>query len=183
MLTTAEIEEFGRHFSRRLGRRYRFVALVCAGVAIIFVSGVLFGVLFIRRARADGNPANLNPAAIAYQLPNQLKWITQPNGAINAVLHGDPSKPGPYIVLTKWTAHHMSRPHFHPNDRFVMVLSGTWWVGTGGKYDPDSTVPLPPGTFATHYGKQVHYDGAKDEDVVLEIVGEGPATQVAAEEK
>jgi hypothetical protein len=74
-------------------------------------------------------------------------------------------------------------PHFHPNDRFVMVLSGTWWVGTGNKYDPDSTVPMPTGTFAEHYGKHVHYDGAKDGDVVLEIVGDGPATQVAAEEK
>jgi hypothetical protein len=178
MLTKADI----RHVGRRLGGRYGIAAVACASAAI-FVCGVVFGIIFIRPAKADGNPANLNPAAIAYQLPNQLKWVTQPNGAINAVLRGDPSKPGPYIVLTKWTAHHMSRPHFHPNDRFVVVLSGTWWVGTGTKYDPDSTVPLPPGTFATHYGKQVHYDGAKDEDVVLEIVGEGPATQVAAEEK
>ena len=184
MVTKAEIQNFGRGFGGH--RRYGSVALAGALVAAI----VIFAFVFIRPAKAgpgpakaDGNPANLNPAAIAYTLPSQLKWVTQPNGAINAVLRGDPSKPGPYIVLTKWTAHHMSRPHFHPNDRFVVVLSGTWWVGTGSKYDPDSTVPLPPGTFATHYGKQVHYDGAKDEDVVLEIVGEGPATQVAAEDK
>ena len=191
MVTKAEMQNFGRDFGRhwarrfggRLGWRYARAGLACAGVVAIFVLGFVSALVFVRPAKADGNPANLNPAAIAYTLPSQLKWVTQPNGAINAVLRGDPSKPGPYIVLTKWTAHHMSRPHFHPNDRFVMVLSGTWWVGTGAKYDPDSTVPLPPGTFATHYGKQVHYDGAKDEDVVLEIVGEGPATQVAAEEK
>jgi hypothetical protein len=24
-----------------------------------------------------------------------------------------------------------SRPHFHSNDRFITVLKGTWWVGTG----------------------------------------------------
>lgn len=186
MLTEANMRDFGRTFGRDLGeemrRRYGFAALGCAAVAI-FVLGFVSAMVFVRPAKADGNPANLNPAAIAYTLPNQLKWVTQPNGAINAVLRGDPAKPGPYMVLTKWTAHQMSRPHFHPNDRFVMVLSGTWWVGTGTKYDPDSTVPLPPGTFATHYGKQIHYDGAKDEDVVLEIVGEGPATQTAAEEK
>jgi hypothetical protein len=29
----------------------------------------------------------------------------------------------------------------------------------------------------------VHWDGAKDEDTVLLIVGEGPATSTAAEEK
>jgi hypothetical protein len=197
MLTAAKSQNSGRntgaHGGRRLGGRYGVVALACAAVAIFVLglaSALVFTFVLVRpaeagpgAAKADGNPANLNPAAIAYTLPNQLKWVTQPNGAINAVLRGDPSKPGPYIVLTKWTAHHMSRPHFHPNDRFVVVLSGTWWVGTGTKYDPDSTVPMPTGTFATHYGKQIHYDGAKDEDVVLEIVGEGPATQVAAEEK
>jgi hypothetical protein len=35
----------------------------------------------------------------------------------------------------------------------------------------------------THFGKQVHYDGAKDEEAVLLIVGEGPATVTPAEEK
>jgi len=178
MLTAANGQNFGRQF----GRRYGVAALACAAVAI-FVLGFISALVFVRPAKAEGNPANLNPAAITYTLPSQLKWVTQPNGAINAVLRGDPSKPGPYIVLTKWTAHHMSRPHFHPNDRYVMVLSGTWWVATGNKYDPDSAVPLPTGTFAEHFGKQVHYDGAKDEDVVLEIVGDGPATQTAAEEK
>jgi hypothetical protein len=42
---------------------------------------------------------------------------------------------------------------------------------------------MPPGSFVTHFGKQVHYDGAKDGDVVLEIVGEGPATSTPAEVK
>jgi hypothetical protein len=126
---------------------------------------------------------DLNPAAIAYKLPDQIKWTDEPLGSKHAVVWGDPDKPGLYIVLVKWTAHHMSHPHFHPNDRFITVLSGTWWVGTGSKFDPDTTVPLPAGTFVTHFGKQIHYDGAKDGDAVLEIVGEGPATATPAEAK
>ena len=35
----------------------------------------------------------------------------------------------------------------------------------------------------THYAKEVHYDGAKDADVVLEIVGMGPETLTPAETK
>jgi hypothetical protein len=35
---------------------------------------------------------------------------------------------------------------------------------------------MPAGSFVTHFGKQVHWDGAKDTDAVLLIVGEGPAT-------
>src|SRR5947209_17309240 len=93
-----------------------------------------------------------------------------------AVIAGDPSKPGLYVVLTKWLAgNHFSRPHFHPNDRFITVIKGTWWVGSGPNFDPaDATVPLPAGSVVTHYGKQVHYDGASDEDAVLGLVGRGP---------
>jgi quercetin dioxygenase-like cupin family protein len=126
---------------------------------------------------------DLNPAAIAYKLPDQIKWTDEPIGSKHAVLVGDPDKPGLYVILVKWTAHHMSHPHFHPNDRFITVLSGTWWVGTGNKFDPDSTVALPAGTFVTHFGKQIHYDGAKEGDTVLEIAGEGPATATPAEQK
>jgi hypothetical protein len=126
---------------------------------------------------------DLNPAALAYKLPSQIHWVDQPSGAKQAVVVGDLAKPGLYVVLAIWPPHHMSRPHFHPNDRFITVLSGTWWVGTGSKYDPDSTVAMPTGTFVTHFAKQIHYDGAKDEQTMLEIVGEGPATQTDAEVK
>jgi hypothetical protein len=127
--------------------------------------------------------ADLNPAAINIQLPGQLKWTVTGSGANEAVLFGDPSKSGWYGVLVRWDPGHMSRPHFHPNDRYVTVISGTWWVGTGPKYDPPSTKPIPAGSFVTHYAKQVHYDGAKDEPVTLEIVGMGPATSTPAETK
>ena len=127
--------------------------------------------------------ADINPKAISIKMPDQIKWVENANGGANAVLFGDPSKPGLYITFTKWHAGHMSRPHFHPNDRYITVLSGTWWVGTGTKFDPDSTKPIPAGSFVTHYGKEIHYDGAKGEDVVLEILGEGPATNTPAEVK
>jgi hypothetical protein len=31
-------------------------------------------------------------------------------------------------------------PHFHPNDRYIVVLQGNWWVGSGTKFDPDGVV-------------------------------------------
>ncbi|MBV1798466.1 cupin domain-containing protein [Siccirubricoccus sp. G192] len=103
-----------------------------------------------------------------------------PNGNQQAVLLGDPSKPGPYIVMVRWLPGHMSRPHSHPNDRFIQVLSGTWWMGSGPRFDPENTVPVPAGTFVTHFGRQVHYDGAKAEPTTLLIMGEGPGTSTPA---
>ena len=127
---------------------------------------------------------DLNPAALKLQLPNQIKWDDDmARGESTAILAGDPTKEGLYVELVKWHAHHMSHPHFHPNDRFITVISGTWWVGTGTKFDPDSTLPVPAGSFVKDIGKQVHYDGAKDEIAEIEIVGEGPATITPAEVK
>jgi hypothetical protein len=129
--------------------------------------------------------AELNPAALVYELPDQIPWgPVNAAGAQSAVVAGDPTKPGFYAVYNKWTkGNHFSRPHFHPNDRYIVVLQGTWWVGTGPKFDPANSTPMPAGSFVTHFGKQVHWDGAKDEDAVLLIMGEGPATSTAAEEK
>jgi hypothetical protein len=143
---------------------------------LLATATVLFGLVSVNAAAPD-------PKVLAFTLPDKIPWTDNAGGASQAVLVGDPSKPGLYIVLTKWHPHHMSHPHFHPNDRFITVISGTWYVGTGSKYDPDSTTPIPAGSFVTHYGKQIHYDGAKDEEVTLEIVGMGPATSTPAEAK
>jgi hypothetical protein len=64
------------------------------------------------------------------------------------------------------------------------VLQGTWWVGSGKKFDPaNNTVAMPAGSFVTHFGGQVHWDGAKDEDALLLIVGMGPAASTRVEEE
>jgi quercetin dioxygenase-like cupin family protein len=127
----------------------------------------------------------LNPAAVAFKLPDQIPWSEPtPAGNKSALLAGDPSKEGLYVQMLTWLAgNHFSHPHYHPHDRFITVLKGTWWVGTGTKFDPDGTVAMPAGTFVYHYGQQVHFDGAKNEDAVLLIVGEGPATSTPAEVK
>src|SRR5258708_22193093 len=130
-----------------------------------------------------GDATELNPTALAYKLPDQIKW-NPPSaaGAQSSVLVGDASKPGLYVVLNKWLkGDHFSRPHFHPNDRFITVLGGTWWMGSGANFDPDNSVPLPTGTFVTHFGKEVHWDGAKDEDASLLIFGEGPGSSTPVE--
>ena len=126
----------------------------------------------------------LNPKAIAIQLPKDIKWVrNEAAGSEVAVLVGNPDKPGLYVVLQKWLPHKNSRPHFHANDRFITVISGTWWVNTGPKYDPDGFKPVPAGSFVKHFANEIHYDGAKDAECVLQIVGIGPATSVPAEQK
>jgi quercetin dioxygenase-like cupin family protein len=128
--------------------------------------------------------AELDPKTISYTLPDKIQWRDNAAGTnSSAILYGDPAKAEPYAMLLRWKAGNMSRPHFHPNDRYFIVLSGTWWVGTGRKFDPASTVPLPAGSYVVHYAKGIHYDGAKDGDAVIMVHGMGPATSIPAEDK
>ena len=84
--------------------------------------------------------ADLDRSAVDFKTPAEIKWVRNAAGTNEqAVLFGDPSKPGPYVVRLKWLPGNMSRPHFHPNDRFFVVISGTWWMGTGETFDPAST--------------------------------------------
>ena len=73
--------------------------------------------------------------------------------------------------------------HFHRNDRFFIVISGKWCMGTGTKFNQDSTVPAPAGSYVIHRAKGIQYDGAKDEPAVLRVFGMGPATSTPAEVK
>src|SRR5712691_6808780 len=150
--------------------------LTSRAIRAALVVPVFIGLVSLRAA------TDLNPKAIAIQLPKDIKWVRN-GGAETAVLVGDPSKPGLYVVLQKWLPHNNSRPHFHPNDRYITVISGTWWVNTGPKYDPEGMKPVPAGSFVTHFAKEIHYDGARDAECVLEIVGIGPATSIPAEQK
>ena len=119
-----------------------------------------------------------------FRTPEQIRWVRNPTGTNEqAILFGDPSKPGPYVVRLRWLKGNMSRPHFHPHDRFFIVVKGTWWVGTGDKFDPESTVPVPAGSYVVHYAQKIHFDGAKDEDCEIQVWGMGPATSTPAERK
>jgi quercetin dioxygenase-like cupin family protein len=126
--------------------------------------------------------AEPDPAVMRFRLPADLAWVASKEypGLERAILYGDPEKPGPYAVLNRFAPNTFSRPHSHPHDRFIVVVAGTWWVGTGDRFDPASTKPLPAGSFAQHYAGKVHYDGAKGEACEVLIYGEGPATSTRA---
>ena len=108
--------------------------------------------------------------------PEDVQWKELPGygGLQYAVIEGDPSKEGIYVVRVKFPPGVMTRPHFHPEDRHAIVISGTWYTGTGDAFDPNSTVALKAGSYMKHPAKAHHFDGAKDEEAVLQIIGNGP---------
>lgn len=111
-----------------------------------------------------------------------LQWEQLEPGLDMAVLEGDPRGEGYYILRARFQPGTFSAPHFHPNTRYVTVIEGTWWTGTGAIWDKDNAVPLGPGSYMKHPAGAAHYDGAKDEQVIVEIHGIAPAPLVYVDE-
>jgi hypothetical protein len=138
----------------------------------VFTALAAILVMFAASASADKDKAGFTRVA-----PDEVKWMDRPgyDGVKFAVVHGDPSKPGLYVIRAKFSPGAMTRPHWHPEERYVTVLQGTWYGGEGDNFEPDKTVPIKAGTFVVHPAKAHHYDGAKDEEVIVQIVGIGPS--------
>jgi len=112
--------------------------------------------------------------------PDDIVFVPREDGPDVAVIAGDPTKEGFYVIRVRFAAGTSSAPHYHPNDRHVTVISGVWYTGTGSKVDWSKTVPLYPGSYMLHPGGAVHYDGAMEEEVIVEIKGMGPAPSIPA---
>lgn len=115
--------------------------------------------------------------------PDELTWEELAPGLFVAVLEGDPSSEGFYILRARFAPGVFSAPHFHPNDRYVTVIQGTWWTGIGAVWDKENSVPLGPGSYMKHPGGAAHYDGSLGEEVIVEIKGMGPAPLIYVDEQ
>jgi quercetin dioxygenase-like cupin family protein len=114
--------------------------------------------------------------------PADVQWREEAgyDGLRIAVLEGDPSKSGLYVIRVRFPPGLMTRPHRHPEDRHAIVISGTWYTGTGSTFDLAKTVPLAPGSYMKHPANAYHFDGAGKEEVVVQIVGIGPSDTIFA---
>jgi quercetin dioxygenase-like cupin family protein len=141
--------------------------------SLVTLSLGVIGLSLAANATVRGEQDALGFVRIA---PEEVEWKDVPNGlgVQMATIEGDPSKTGLYVIRVKFPPGVMSRNHFHPEDRHAVVLKGTWYTGTGDVFDPDRTIPLKPGSYMKHPAGGHHFDGAKDEEVILQIVGYGP---------
>ena len=106
-------------------------------------------------------------------------------GTTQVVIMGDPSGPGMYIVQNTFAPGRMSSPHFHDKDRYITVVSGTCWVFLGpdaDTVDPSEMIPMHSGSFVFHPAFGHHYDGAKDEEAFVRIMGMGPVITARLEQ-
>lgn len=145
-------------------------------VVLSLVGGTVLGLA------TDASPADAT--AFVRLVPEQIPWQEMPDaqGAQIATIAGDPHGHGLYVQRVRFPPHVMDRPHWHPGDRHVTVIKGTWYTGTGGTFDPAQAVPLKPGSYMFHPARALHWDGSNsDEEVIVQVVGIGPVETTAAD--
>lgn len=106
-----------------------------------------------------------------------LEWKEGPgslaSGAEMVVLEGDPSKRGPFTMRLKLPSGFEIAPHHHPAIEHVTVLSGTFHMAEGERFDREKGKELPAGSFAVMPIGMRHYAWASEETVV-QLHGMGP---------
>jgi quercetin dioxygenase-like cupin family protein len=138
------------------------------------VIAIAAGVGFALQAHAQGVPAGVAMLDI-----QKAKWEKTASGEVARVI-GDQAKPGPYLYLTKPRAapSGANRPHTHPDTRTYTVISGTWYVGFGDKFDESKLIALKPGSVYTEPAGVPHFVVMKDEGTIVQISGTGPTRQI-----
>src|SRR5580765_3812820 len=110
-------------------------------------------------------------------LPGQIKWTdgpaSLPPGAKIALLEGDLSKEGPFVMRLRLPDGYRIPPHVHPKAERLTVISGTFNIGMGDKFDAKAGREMPAGTFGTWSAGMKHFVWSKGETVV-QLHGDGP---------
>jgi anti-sigma factor ChrR (cupin superfamily) len=124
-------------------------------------------------------PAPAKPAAAKHVVmpADQVKWgpapPALPPGAQVAILDGDPTKPGAFVIRAKFPDGYSVPPHWHPTIENLVVLGGTLMLGMGDKVDKASMQNLTAGGYSKMPARMHHYVIAKGE-TTIQVHGMGP---------
>ena len=116
------------------------------------------------------------PAGVVMLDIQKAKWEKSLTGE-SAKIYGDQATPGPYSFLTKPrpVPGPPSKPHTHPDTRTYTVISGTWYIGFGDKFDESKLIALKPGSVYTEPAGVPHFVLIKEEGTIVHITGTGPS--------
>ena len=106
--------------------------------------------------------------------PEQVRWFTPTyynDGRQRAQLFGDSSKGGSWVDRVKIPSGKRVLAHTHTQDELVTVIEGTWYLGTGERFDPAKLKGYPAGSFIVIPAGVPHFVAAKESSVIVQLSG------------
>ena len=107
-------------------------------------------------------------------LPEDIDWkpfAAFPPSARLAVVVGDPTKAGPYVIRVKVPSGVKLMPHKHPEDRVYTIISGVFYIGLGDQFDANKLQAYPPGSVIVLPGNTPHFHWARSGEYVSQVQG------------
>jgi quercetin dioxygenase-like cupin family protein len=110
--------------------------------------------------------------------PETIPWGSPPPfiapGAQLAVIEGNPAgSAGDFTVRLKMPDGYRIAPHWHPFRENVTVISGTFKVGMGDRFEEDKMGAFPAGSFA-YLDPGMHHYAIASGEVVVQVHGMSP---------
>ena len=108
--------------------------------------------------------------------PAALKWAAVPSlppGAQIAVIEGPMNEAVPFTIRLKFPAGYRIPPHSHPAVERVTVLSGTFHLGEGERFEAAKAQAIPAGGMVLMPAQMRHFAWTTGETVV-QLHGTGP---------
>lgn len=109
---------------------------------------------------------------------SNLKWIDAPGslpvGTKLALLKGDLSKSGAFAFQLKLPAGYRLMPQSSAAVDRLIVVSGTFNLGAGKKFDNARTIPMHAGY--VHWPDNTPFFGWTKDETIIELQGAGPWT-------
>ena len=119
-----------------------------------------------------------DPPGFVQTLPDQIKWSSSaaiPAGGQSALVYGDPRKAAPFITRVKLPDGYKIAPHTHPEERVYTVISGTFYIGFGDRFDPSRLRAFPAGSAFVVPANASHFHWMRSGEAVVQISGIGPS--------
>jgi hypothetical protein len=110
-------------------------------------------------------------------LPEDVDWKpfpAFPPSVRLAVVVGEPTEPGPYVIRVKVPSGVKLMPHWHPEDRVYTVISGVFYIGLGEQFDSEKLGSYPPGAVIVLPGGTPHFHWARSGEYVSQVSAIGP---------
>jgi hypothetical protein len=110
-------------------------------------------------------------------LPEDIGWKpfpALPPSARLAVLAGEPTGPGPYVIRVKLPAGIKLMPHAHPEDRVYTAISDVFYIGLGEHFNSATLEAYPPGSVIVLPGGTPHFHWARSGDYITQVTAIGP---------
>jgi quercetin dioxygenase-like cupin family protein len=125
----------------------------------------------------SGAPKGLPPDVFGSILSEEIDWISfpaYPPQVRLAVLVGDPTAVGPYVVRVRLPAGTKFMPHMHKEDRIYTIISGVFYVGRGDRFNADALQAYAPGSVIVLPRNTHHFHWAKSGDYIAQVSAYGP---------